>query len=83
MSLSFQRPPFDPAGRVVARRTITLGKVYQHGEDIPESEGLTPRQIGMFWEQGLIDTVPREVSDAELERLTVPSRQKQPQPQRR
>lgn len=78
MSLSFQRPPFDAAGRVVVRRELTLSKVYQHGDEIPESEGLTPRQVAMFWEQGLVDTLPREPSEAELERLTAPTRKPQP-----
>lgn len=81
MSLSFRRPPFDASGRVVARRELRLGKVYQHGDEIPEAEGLSPRQIGMFWEQGLVDTLPRELSEAELERLTAP--QRKPAPVRR
>ena len=74
MSLSFQRPPFDASGRVVARRELTLSKVYRHGDEVPESEGLTPRLVAIFWEQGLVDTLRREPSDAELERLTAPSR---------
>lgn len=81
MSLSFGRPPFDISGRVVARRALTLSKVYRHGDEVPESEGLSPRQIGMFWEQGLVDTLPRELSESELERLTAP--QRKPAPVRR
>ncbi|HEU4727684.1 MAG TPA: hypothetical protein VFT22_07340 [Kofleriaceae bacterium] len=56
-----QRAPFDLAGRVVARREINLSRLYASGEEIPvDREGLTSRQLAVFWDQALIDTLPRE-----------------------
>ncbi len=52
------RPPFRADGRVVARREIRLGKVYSAGQDLPiEREGVTPRQVAIWWEQGMVDTL--------------------------
>lgn len=59
----FQRPPFLADGRVVARRELTMGgKTYRPGEGLSAEHcsELSERQIGAWWQQGLIDTPPPE-----------------------
>ncbi len=72
----FNRPPFDPAGKLVVRRNgLRHGdETYAAGRDLPRS-GLEPRAIAVLWDQGWIDTLPRaaDPDDAELERLTAPT----------
>jgi hypothetical protein len=51
------RPPFRADGRVVARREMTLGRVYSAGQELP-MDGVTPRQLATWWDQGLVDTLP-------------------------
>lgn len=86
----FQRPTFDAAGRVVARRQLPMGKrVYEPGQELDagDREQFTERQLATLWQQGMIDTPAREPSDAELERLTAPAARPptsaKPQQQRR
>lgn len=56
----FARPRFDAGGRVVARRELTMGeRVYLPGEEL-DAGLLAPRQIAMLWQQGVVDTMPRE-----------------------
>lgn len=55
----FNRPPFDPNGKVVARREVKFGKVYHPKQEIP-NHGLDTRGLAMLWDQGLIDTLPQE-----------------------
>lgn len=55
----FARPTFDAAGRVIARRELSLGcRTYQPGEEMTaaDREQLTDRQLAMLWQQGVIDT---------------------------
>lgn len=58
----FNRPAFDPRGRVVGREGIKLGKLYTRGEIIPRSviqeQRLSDRDLAKFWDLGLIDTLP-------------------------
>ena len=72
----FARPTFDPKGRVVARRELTVSeRTYAPGEEVSEVDRveLAPR-LATLWQLGMIDTLPAsEVTDAELERLTAPS----------
>lgn len=50
-------------------------RVYGPGEAMAASDRdtLTARQIATLWQQGMIDTLPDDPSDAELERLTAPA----------
>lgn len=60
-----RRPAFNPTGRIVVRRELTLSKVYIAGESLDaSSEGLDARMLGKFWEQGLIDTLPAAPTQA-------------------
>ena len=56
------RPPFDPNGRLVARRVIPShgGRSYQPGEEVPRLE-LTSRQVAILWDQYVIDTLPAKL----------------------
>lgn len=72
----FSRPLLDVAGSVVARRELKMGdRVYVAGETLSAEDRaqLTDRQLATMWQMGLIDTPAREVSDADLERLTAPA----------
>lgn len=61
-----QRPMFNPAGRVVARRELTLtGKVHMKGDEIDAvAHGLSERTLAAWWDQGLIDTLPAVATPA-------------------
>lgn len=50
-------------------------RIYAPGEMLsPEDRAtLTERQISTLWQLGQIDTLPAEMSDAELEQLTAPA----------
>jgi len=55
-------------GRVVARRELTLsGHVYAAGDELSPAHRaeLNDRQIGMWWSQGLIDTLPVVVAKSQ------------------
>lgn len=61
--MSLIRPTFDLTGRVVARRALTVGeRTYQPGQEMSaaDREQLTDRKIAMLWEQGVVDTPPRQ-----------------------
>lgn len=82
----FARPTFDPKGRLVARRELTVGeRAYQPGDELPAAARaeIAPR-LATLWQLGMIDTLPAEVAtmptDAELERLTAPPPRPAPGP---
>lgn len=54
------RKPYLPDGRVVCRREPLShnGVAYKVGEDV-DTDGLTQRNIAVLWDQGWIDTLPR------------------------
>lgn len=81
----FNRPPFDAAGRIVARREVKVGRVYHAGETIDHAGELDARRIELLWNQGLIDTIPRgetfKVTPGELVNVEPPKkRDRRPSP---
>lgn len=54
---ALKRPLFRADGRVVARRQVHLGKVYERGQDIPAG-AVDARQLQVLWDQMLVDTLP-------------------------
>ena len=76
---AFVRPTFDPAGRVIARRTLPIGdRKYEPGQELSaQDRAEIAARLPTLWQLGVIDTPATEPSDAELERLTAPSRSAQ------
>lgn len=67
---AFRRPAFAADGRIVARRELTLsGQVYPVGKELSAEHRaeLTARQIGAWWQQGLIDTLPAVAPSAKYQ----------------
>ena len=55
------RDKFDPKGRVVARKPVTLTKRYEAGEEVAEEHVPRdqPRLLFRLWDLALIDTPPK------------------------
>lgn len=59
----FGRSPFDAEAKVVARRDLKIGeRTYKPGQEMAsgDRDQLTDRQLATLWQQGAIDTLPRE-----------------------
>jgi hypothetical protein len=77
---SLQRPEFSASGRIVVRRAITMGsRTYEAGQELSAADRttLTPRQIGAFYTQGLIDTLPAVAVQQPVQQPARPQQQHQ------